>query len=292
MRRRDELLKTEAFTKFGAKVSFFIVESKHLIYSRLTVYKMKPLYDDTWIENDSLFGRLDLYRASHDSKGQCRSFGKMSPYRRRIKSVDNLHLVGSMLFSDTFAFPIVEPFMGPVDYEYVAFKDRKKHFGHGKMLGCFQHDHTFDGPLWGNLERTIHEIIGREYSCMIGPDYSFFVNPQLRTQSVYNLYKSRFITAYAQKCGLPVIPVATWGGIDTYKFCFESLPMHSVVAVCGIGHDRTLSTLNLWKEGIKELVIQLAPLKILVYGGKRTLIEGVDVEIIFIEDYINQVFRK
>ena len=67
-----------------------------------------------------------------------------------------------------------------------------------------------------------------------------------------SVYHSRFITAYWQKCGYQVIPTASWGDANSFKYCFEGLPEHSVIAVCGIGHDQDKSRKTLWHIDSRE----------------------------------------
>lgn len=130
-----------------------------------------------------------------------------------------------------------------------------------------------------------------QYDYVIGPDFSLYLGIGWEVQNKYNIYKSRAITAYWQHCGLIVIPVATWGDAESFKYCFEGLPENSVIAVCGIGHNSSPWRHHLWCAAISELVRQKHPTKILVYGGKPCSIESVPVEMIFIEDFITKRFR-
>ena len=40
----------------------------------------------------------------------------------------------------------------------------------------------------------------------------------------------RFVGAYWQTCGLPTIPTASWGALNSFSYCFEGLPCNSIIA--------------------------------------------------------------
>lgn len=130
------------------------------------------------------------------------------------------------------------------------------------------------------------------YDVLISPDFSLYVEDMLEVQNMYNVYRTRFVTAYWQHCGYQVIPTVSWGNPDSFHFCFEGLPTDSVIAVCGTGHEKSEKAHRLWCYGITELVKRKNPLKILVYGGRPCIIEGVNTEMVFMQDFINKRFRK
>ena len=106
-----------------------------------------------------------------------------------------------------------------------------------------------------------------------------------------SVYHSRFITAYWQKCGYQVIPTASWGDANSFKYCFEGLPEHSVIAVCGIGHDQDKSRKTLWHIAVHRLIAEKKPTALVIYGGKQEDYQQLPVKVKYIPDFINQHFR-
>lgn len=86
-----------------------------------------------------------------------------------------------------------------------------------------------------------------------------------------NLYRTRFVGAYWQLCVYSIIPTAIWGNIDSFKYCFEGLPEHSVIAVSGMGHHDSKGDENLWYYALQELERQRHPVMIIVYGEQEII---------------------
>ena len=69
------------------------------------------------------------------------------------------------------------------------------------------------------------------------------------------------ITNRLQLSGISVVPVATWGDVNSLKL--SGLPKHSIIAVCGVGHNKSKGALSLWNYAMQELERQLEPTNIL-----------------------------
>ncbi len=88
-----------------------------------------------------------------------------------------------------------------------------------------------------------------------------------------------------------MIPTASWGNVNSFKYCFDGLPEQSVIAVCGIGHEHHRSANKLWHMAMHEMEKQISPIKIIVYGGKKPDATQFDAEIVYFEDFIITHFR-
>lgn len=100
----------------------------------------------------------------------------------------------------------------------------------------------------------------------LSPDFSVWVDMP-RAMQVFNVYRSRWVGAYWAANGVEVIPTVTWGGSDTFGFCFDGLPAGSVVAVSSLGVRADAA--DLFAAGMSELVGRCAPSAILAYGRLR-----------------------
>jgi murein L,D-transpeptidase YafK len=85
---------------------------------------------------------------------------------------------------------------------------------------------------------------------------------------IWNTYRSRQIGAYYQSKGIKVIPTISWAERETFEFCFKGIPKESIVSVSTIGVKRDKEALEIWREGMDEMIEQINPSDILIYGGK------------------------
>lgn len=108
----------------------------------------------------------------------------------------------------------------------------------------------------------------RKFDFYITPDLSLWRNVPTNFYNKKNVFRSRFVGAYWQLCGYSVIPTASWGGLESFSYCFEGLPESSVIAVSGMGNRQSADAYNRWCNGLRRLEQSKAPTLILVYGEK------------------------
>lgn len=237
----------------------------------------------------NLFSAKEMYAQTHTSKGMPVVWdGRTNSSQYRRKQYDNLLLTEGMTFTSDLGLPILQPYTLSTDFEIYPFKDRHKLDGKGQAIQLFANDYTFDNHLWHNLAKTTMELY--KFQCVFAPEYTLFVDMPF-AYNIINLYKSRFVGAYWQLCGYNVIPTASWGNADSFRYCLEGLPTESVIAVCGTGHDWCASARQLWEYGMREMEARLRPTLVFVYGAP-TKIPGFTTPIKFIEDHITRKFRK
>jgi len=239
-------------------------------------------------KNPSLFSAKDMYILSHMKSGHTIPYYKLSEIERRKLSYNNMHLTVGLDFSEPNSFPFLKPYNGTLEYEYRTFSERKKCKGKGQALMIFEDDYTFNHLLWDRLEQSTMSLV--KFDCVFTPDYSLYVDAPLHLNRD-SIFKSRFVGAYWQNCGFNVIPTASWAGADSFPWCLEGLPSHSVIAVCGVGVSWSRAAKELWFYGIRQVEELLQPTTILVYG-KETDIPGVSVPLVFIEDHITKYLRN
>lgn len=122
----------------------------------------------------SLFDRKELYRMECTSTG--RSYKTtMIPKRLRRKVIfDNMHLMEGMSFTTTHSFPQMLSYNGNIDFDLVAYSEKKDHSGKGEALHFFIDDYRFRDQLWCNLEYAIYNISHFDY--IFTPDFSLWRN--------------------------------------------------------------------------------------------------------------------
>lgn len=127
----------------------------------------------------------------------------------------------------------------------------------------FLDDYQFE-RIWKEPNRYINAL--SKFTCILSPDFSLYMDMPKPLQ-IYNTYRSRLIGQYYQDKGLRVIPTISWGDKNTFNFCFRGIPKQSIVAISTIGVRRNKETLKIWEVGKNEMIRQIEPSTILIYGG-------------------------
>ena len=243
--------------------------------------------DNTVQKSGSIFSTKEMYEMAHTSTGKA-TFLNDAYSKRRMYRYDNNHLADYLNFTERNEFPILNPYNGTTDFEVLSYKERKKLDGKGQAIHFFMYDDLFRCAVWDKLEQTTYSI--RKFETFFAPDFSLFVDRPTPVNKI-NIYRSRFVAAYWQYCGYNVIPTASWSDADSFEYCFEGLPIHSVIAVCGVGVNWCPAAYELWLYGIRQIEERLSPTLIFVYGGERD-IPNIHTPIKYIQDNITKFHRK
>ena len=70
-----------------------------------------------------------------------------------------------------------------------------------------------------------------------------------------------------QDCGIQIIPTICWSTPDSFAWCFDGEPVHSVVAISSVGTQNSKERKRLFMDGYNEMVKRLEPETIIFYGG-------------------------
>ena len=213
----------------------------------------------------------------------------MSTHQKRKIIYENMHLMEGMTFTSNHQFPQMEPYYGSIDFNCVSYVDRNKHSGKNEALHFFLDDYRFRDAVWCNLEKTTYSIGNFDY--YFTPDLSLWMDLPTDFYNRENVFRTRFVGAYWQKCGYNVIPTASWGGLNSFTYCFEGLPAHSVIAVSGMGNSRNKRSFNHWCNGLRRLEAAKAPTLIFVYG-EEVSVKDLKTPLKFLPCFINEKLRK
>ncbi len=241
-------------------------------------------------EDMPLFPLKERYRMTHTASGKNIYFAKLPVSVQRKMRWENAHLMDGMDFTTENKMPKVAPYNGSLEFNIVSYADRARHCGKNEAMHFFLDDYKFVS-VWNNLERVTHSLY--KYDYVFAPDYSLFTDEdRFHNINRDSVYHSRFIAAYWQQCGYQVIPTASWGDANSFKYCFEGLPENSVIAICGIGHDQDKSHNTLWRVAVHRLIEAKKPTTLVIYGGKQEDYLQLPVKVKYIPDFINQKFRQ
>lgn len=184
--------------------------------------------------------------------------------RERTFSYYNLRIAHDLPHTDDFwQMPVIKKtdFVPDrlIGFNY-ALSSEEKECG----LHCFIDDYQFE-RLWNDPEKYTDTL--KQYQCLLSPDFSLYTD-MTEPMRIWNIYRSRLVGAFYQSQGIEVIPTVSWAQKSTYKYCFKGIERGSVVAVSTIGVKEQDDAFKIWQSGMREMIKQIKPSHILVYGGK------------------------
>jgi len=183
--------------------------------------------------------------------------------RERTYNAYNMDLVDYVqLTNDKWQMPIIKK-CSVVPSDLIGFKYVMTNKGEKCGIHCFIDDYQFE-RLWNRPDEYIDLV--KDYECFCSPDFSLYTDMTMPTK-IWNVYRSRLIGAYYQARGVKVIPTVQWAEPETYEFCFKGIEKGGTVAVSTIGVKENADALELWHLGMTEMIKQVRPKTILVYGG-------------------------
>lgn len=205
--------------------------------------------------------------------------------RERTFNVYNLDKVPDTLSNGFWQMPMIDT-EDVIPSDLIGFNyaktSKKKNCG----IHFFIDDYQFE-RVWNYPEKYI-EVLS-EYECILTPDFSLYTDMPM-PMKIWNTYRSRQIGNYYQSQGIRVIPTVSWAEPDTYQFCFDGLPKHSIIAVSSVGVMRDKDALHIFADGLKEAIRVLKPKTILMYGSK---VQGIDIgDDIEVHYYTNKVTEE
>jgi hypothetical protein len=113
---------------------------------------------------------------------------------------------------------------------------------------------------WRSHTQTIQRL--RQFHAVIAPDFSVHYNAQL-PPNLFNVYRNRLITRHWQEYGLKVIYCLSWGLEDTFDYCFEGIPQHSILSIKSCSQYIYKEIQDAWMAGFIQLCEKLQPKQIL-----------------------------
>lgn len=115
------------------------------------------------------------------------------------------------------------------------------------------------------------EII-RHFSGTFTPDFSANADfPQ--PSKIYNTYRMRAFGFWIAGRGIPVINNVRWGMEETWRYYWDGIPHYSIVAIGTVASGlKQLENRPVFENGIREMVKQLQPQTIIVYGSANCAI--------------------
>lgn len=148
-------------------------------------------------------------------------------------------------------------------------------------------DYQFE-RIWTSPERYIEVL--RPYDCVLTPDFSLYMDMPY-AMKIWNVFRSRLIGQMCQDAGLAVIPTVSWAERETFDFCFDGLPENAVLSISTIGVKNSPEAMQIWRDGVAELIRRKQPKTLLVYGGKVDFDYG-NINVLYFANTVTERMKK
>ena len=203
--------------------------------------------------------------------------------RERTNDKYNLDIASeSETTNDFWQMPIINN-DGYIPKDLIGFNYAKTSKAKNVGVHFYIDDYQFE-RVWNAPEKYV-DILA-QYDCILSPDFSLYMDMPM-PMKIWNIYRSRQIGAYYQSKGIKVIPTVSWAEKETFSFCFQGIPKGSIVSVSTIGVKQDSDALEVWKDGMREMIQAIEPTTILVYGGKLDFDYG-DIEVIYFDNKVTE----
>ncbi len=187
-------------------------------------------------------------------------------------------LVAKATFDGAFEIPHINRPDGIVIPSGMVPFSLRDHSTDFKDFVCFyEHDVNFREILT-NTENYVEDL--KRFPGVISPDCSLYIDAPLCVQ-IADIYLNRAIGYYLQEQGIYVVPNIRWGDERTYttelfneKIAFQGVDKHSIVSVGTYGQIRSAESKRFFREGLIEMLKELEPEVVLIYGPMPDKIFG------------------
>ena len=156
----------------------------------------------------------------------------------------------------------------PKEDEVISFSEMLSSKYRDKLskywIDMFNNDVVIE-RFWRNPEKYLPLL--KQAKGVIAADYSV-MNGLLLTDNIYNVQRNRISAYMMERERILTIPVASWTDEESFEWCFDGLPHHSVIAIssngCLKGECKTAK--ETFIKGVFELNRRKSPVTILICG--------------------------
>lgn len=150
-----------------------------------------------------------------------------------------------------------------VDFEESFSKKIKNH---RKLNVNFYIDDVKYTRLWNNPDKYLEHL--KCFHSVCSPDFSIATGSSGMpfALNIYNKYRNHALAWYLHMNGIKVIPSVGIADKDSYDWCFDGYPKHSVLSVCTNGRIRAKAARIEFCEGFKVMCDRLEPEKVVIVG--------------------------
>ena len=164
--------------------------------------------------------------------------------------------------SGEWGFPLIKKqSLDLTNIELIACSDTSTHdtCNLDKGVHFWVDDYRFEST-YNNPEKALERL--RKYRFLLTPDFSLYAEMDPWRQ-IESIGKSRWVGAYWQSQGITVIPTISWALPSSYRFCFDAIEKHSIVAIGMIGCKRNPCN---FLRGYAAMMETIEPEAIICFG--------------------------
>lgn len=206
---------------------------------------------------------------------------ELLPHRKGCVDMWNAFMVKDAEFERGSDIPTCTCTDAAIPLQLISYEDAKAickreaksstyNFHVNAYIHFYIDDQKFDGKrssIWLYPDKALEVI--KHFSGIITPDFSTnadFPDPIKR----YNTYRMRAFGCWMNQLGIPVINNVRWGTLETWSYCFDGIPKHSIVAIGTVASSiKRLSVRPNFEAGLLKMVKTLQPHTIIIYGSDR-----------------------
>lgn len=199
------------------------------------------------------------------------------PLKKKLRQESvNRFWLGTYSEEGITSMPLCPAYNGPLPSNLEAFSDifKNREHNHLDAVHFYEYDWCFN-RLWVCPLKYMKTLRKRTY--IIAPDFSLYLDVHKQINQ-WNIFRCRMIACKLASLGFIVIPSASWGDADSFSYCFDGLPEHSIIAINHSVIGNTPVKKILFELGVRELVRRKHPSCLLVYGFELPFDPGVEVK--------------
>ena len=187
-------------------------------------------------------------------------------------------MVETAFFDGKFEIPHIDaPKEIIIPEGMVPFSIRERSQDKNDFVCFYENDINFREILI-NTEEYVDDL--KRFPGIVTPDCSLYLDAPLCVQ-IADIYLNRAVGYYLSQQGLYVVPNIRWGDERTYKsdflgekVAFQGVDKHSIVSIGTYGQIKSAESKRYFREGLEEMLKELEPEVVLVYGAMPDKIFG------------------
>lgn len=184
--------------------------------------------------------------------------------------------------------PIIENYnvVGPLPSKMIAFHEsiRSGVKDYDAIVHFYENDYLFI-RLFRNPTKYIPILM--KYRYVISPDLSQYIEMPYYSRFANNCH-NKAMAQFLQNNGINIIANVTWSKPDSYNYCFDGIPVGTIIAINSNGVSSHLDSIYLWHKGYNEALKRLKPSLIIRYGCKMSD-ENEDISIYYENGYLRRM---
>lgn len=185
------------------------------------------------------------------------------------KDVFHAFLVEKANYEGTEEIPCIKTSI-LIPQKVITFSKALTSTDYDQWVVFYEQDERFI-RLWNKPHKYLNIL--KNFQGVITPDFSLYRNMPLVMQK-WATYQGKALGVWLQNEGIEIIPNVRFADERSYDFCFDGVEKNSTVAIGTHGCIKKLTDRAYFEKGLSEMVEQLQPKIIIVYGAAPDYIFG------------------